>query len=178
MNDEEQCIGVERNGTRCIRIKRNGDYCWFHDPINPQICHRILQKGKRKGEICGDPLRYKENTNVTAKTKNHEGLFEKECSNHLSHPLTENPFPQFIKEHKGNNVTKLGDMYREEKPDACIYLIGVYYQFRFCRKNKHYEGALCGTKEEAHSQMLSLINKLKIEESNEVIIDEKRFFNS
>ena len=70
-NDEEtdytRCDEIEKNGERCIRIRRNGNYCWFHDPINPQVCH-----------TCGNRLRIKKGIRVNGSMKDPTGLFE-EC---------------------------------------------------------------------------------------------------
>ena len=63
--DFTQCIGIEQNGEKCIRIRRNGDYCWFHDPENPQVCHK-----------CGKRLLVKQGIVVNGRMKDPTGLFE------------------------------------------------------------------------------------------------------
>ena len=82
-NDKLKCIALERNGSRCIRLKRAGNYCWFHNPLDPKICRHMLQKGERKGEMCGEPLQYKKGINVTSKTNDSCGIFENKCHIHM-----------------------------------------------------------------------------------------------
>jgi hypothetical protein len=64
--DFTQCIAIE-NDKRCTRSRRNGDYCWLHDPENPQLCHK-----------CGKRLLIKQGAVVNGRTKDATGLFE-EC---------------------------------------------------------------------------------------------------
>ena len=73
--DFTRCIGTEQNGERCIRIRRNGDYCWYHDPENPQICKK-----------CGKKLKVKQEVVVNGRMKNPDGLFEK-CNCDAPAPL-------------------------------------------------------------------------------------------
>jgi hypothetical protein len=82
------CVGIEENGSRCLRIKRVGDYCWFHNTEDPNICCRELKKGKRKGQICGKHLAFKQEMlpKINGSTTDPEGLFEDECAYHLRHP--------------------------------------------------------------------------------------------
>ena len=65
--DFTKCIGIEQDGSPCIRIRRNGDYCWYHDPENPQVCHK-----------CNKKLKVKQNIVVNGRMKEATGLFE-EC---------------------------------------------------------------------------------------------------
>jgi hypothetical protein len=77
--DFTKCIGIEQNGEKCIRIRRNGDYCWFHDPENPQVCHK-----------CGKRLLGKQGIVVNGRMKDPTGLFENcDCTK----PVSPEPIP-------------------------------------------------------------------------------------
>ena len=87
--DFTRCEGTEQNGEKCIRIRRNGNYCWYHDPDNPQVCHK-----------CGKRLRVKSGVEVNGKIKDPTGLFEK-CDCHKtaslhSHSAPVSPIPSSI----------------------------------------------------------------------------------
>ena len=63
--DFTQCVATE-NDKRCVRIRRNGsDYCWIHNPENPQTCKK-----------CKKPLKIKQGVIVNGRTKDSTGLFE------------------------------------------------------------------------------------------------------
>jgi hypothetical protein len=123
---EHICIGKERNGNQCIRRKRIGNYCWIHNPEDPKICKRILTKGKRKGQICGEALAYKKDSYVTSDITNPDGIFDKECYNHRGHPIKKSPWREFISNHikeakgdgSGKKISYLAVWYRTgHRPD-------------------------------------------------------------
>ena len=52
----------------CGRISRIGDFCFIHNPNDPNICKRIV-----RNKICGKPLKRKGDG------------FDEECSYHMRH---------------------------------------------------------------------------------------------
>ena len=82
--DFTKCIGVEEDGSSCIRIRRNGNYCWYHDPENPQVCRK-----------CHKKLKIKQGMEVNGITKDATGLFEDcECMTPPTKPEPELKEPE------------------------------------------------------------------------------------
>ena len=120
--DFTRCIGIEQNGEKCIRIRRNGDYCWFHDPENPKVCHK-----------CGKRLLIKQGVKVDGRTKDATGLFEDcDCTKHVS----PEPIPE--REPIAPVVDGAPAVLPVAPPDALSYsscLLGV--SFRLNERNKN-----------------------------------------
>ena len=60
--DFTRCVAIEQNGEKCIRIRRNGNYCWIHDPENPQTCKKcgkrlLVKQGIVVNGLMKDPSR-------------------------------------------------------------------------------------------------------------------------